>query len=70
MRVFISTTAKNWLTEHPGENPAEAVQAVWERITNRNGVLEAGIVQDDGDTSDPCLIHFNDAHVLSVHVLA
>ena len=31
MRVFISTTAKNWLTEHPGENPAEAVQAVWEK---------------------------------------
>ena len=45
-------------------------EAVWETITNRNGVLEGGIVQDDGDTSDPCLIHFNDAHVLSVHVLA
>jgi len=70
MRVFISTTAKNWITEHPSENPAEAVQAVWEKITNRNGVLEAGIVQEDGDTSAPCLIHFNSEHVLSVHVLA
>ena len=52
MRVFISTTAKNWITEHPSENAAEAVQAVWETITNRNGVLEAGIVQEDGDTSE------------------
>ena len=70
MRVFISTTAKNWITEHPSENAAEAVQAVWETITNRNGVLEAGIVQEDGDTSEPCLIHFNSEQVLSVHVLA
>ena len=70
MRVFISTTAKNWITEHPSENAAEAVQAVWETITNRNGVLEAGIVQEDGDTSEPCLIHFTSEHVLSVHVLA
>ncbi len=70
MRVFISTTAKNWITEFPGEDPATAVQTVWQTITNRNGVLEAGIVQEGGDTSDLCLVHFNDAHVLSVHVLA
>ncbi len=70
MRVFISTTGKHWITEHPGEDPAKAVQAVWEKITNRSGVLEASIVQDGGDTSDPCFIHFNDQHVLSVHVLA
>jgi hypothetical protein len=70
MRVFITTTAKNWITEHPSAIPAEAVQAVWETITNRNGVLEASIVQENGDTSDACLIHFNNEHVLSVHVLA
>ena len=70
MRVFISTTAKHWITEHPGEDPAEAVQAVWQSITNRNGLLAASIVQEGGETSDACLIHFNDEHVLSVHVLA
>jgi len=33
-------------------------------------VLEAGIVQEGGDTSELCLIHFNSEQVLSVHVLA
>jgi len=68
MRVYIITTAKNYITEIEGARSAgDAASEIWRRISREELPLVAGIAQAGGGRAETRRIIFNPQHVVALY---